>query len=57
MKDEKNEESIEFILQHWNLISEQKKKILELLGITPNKPNCANGYQKHDTYKNFSYES
>lgn len=49
MAGKKHDEGIEFILQHWDLVSDQKKKILELLGISPKRP-----YETTDSYKTLS---
>lgn len=57
MADKKHDEGIEFILQHWDLVSDQKKKILELLGITPTKPNYKTSYETTDNpYKSPGHE-
>jgi hypothetical protein len=58
MADNQNDEGIEFILQHWDLISEPKKKILQLLGISPNKSSYITEYKKtQDTYKTFPHQA
>jgi hypothetical protein len=46
MTDKKGDEGIEFILQHWNLVSQENKKLLEALGISPNNPKYAGLYEK-----------
>ena len=47
MTDKKDDEGIEFILQHWDLVSPEKKKILESLGISPTHKSS---YQTNDYY-------
>jgi hypothetical protein len=51
MAGTKNDEGIEFIVQHWDLISEPKKKILQILGITPHKPKQPAEYETNLFYQ------